>query len=109
MSKMTRLSVVLAGGVVIAIVAGLWWFTGRQRERTELRLYGNVDLRQVELPFNGTERIAAVLVQEGDRVHAGEVLARLDTSRLAPQAAEAAAAVAAQRAVVARYRHGSRP
>src|SRR5579863_3788765 len=73
MPKMTRLTVVLAGGIVviIAIVAALWWFVGRQRARTELSLYGNVDLRQVELPFNGSERIATVLVQEGDHVRQG--------------------------------------
>ena len=47
-----------------------------------LLLYGNVDLRQVELAFNNSERIAEVLVQEGDRVTRGQVLARLDTSRL---------------------------
>jgi len=99
MPKMTRLAVFLAGGivVVIVIVAALWWFMGRQRARTELSLYGNVDLRQVELPFNGSERIAAVLVQEGDHVKQGQLLAQLETSRLAPQAAKAEADVADRR------------
>ena len=110
MPKMTRLTVVLAGAiVVIAIVAALWWFMGRQRERTELRLYGNVDLRQVELPFNGSERIATVLVQEGDHVRQGQLLAQLETSRLAPQVAKAEADVAAQQQVVDRLHHGNRP
>ena len=54
----------------------------------QLELHGNVDLRQVNLPFNNNERIAAELVQEGDRVHKGQVLARLDTSRLEPQVAQ---------------------
>jgi HlyD family secretion protein len=66
-------------------------------------------LRQVALPFNNNERIAAVLAQEGDRVHKGEVLARLDTSRLKPQVDQAASLVAAQRATVARLHNGSRP
>ncbi len=72
-------------------------------------MHGNVDLRQVALPFNNNERIAAVLVQEGDRVQKGELLARLDTSRLEPQVAQATAQVAAQRAVVTRLHNGSRP
>jgi HlyD family secretion protein len=59
-------------------------------------LYRNVDLRQVELAFNNSERIAAVLVQEGDRVQRGQVLARLDGSRLEPEVAEAEARAAAQ-------------
>jgi len=54
----------------------------------ELVLYGNVDLREVDLAFNNNERITAVLVQEGDRVHRGQILARVDTSRLEPEAAQ---------------------
>ena len=50
-----------------------------------------------------------MLVQEGDRVKRGEVLARLDASRLEPQVAEAEASAAAQREVVARLHNGSRP
>src|SRR5262249_19701854 len=98
------LVVALLAAAAGAGVAG-WWFTHRNSASAELVLYGNVDLRQVALPFNNNERIAAVLVQEGDRVHKGEVLARLDTSRLEPQGAQ----VAAQRAVVDRLRKGSRP
>jgi HlyD family secretion protein len=111
MPKMTRLAFFLAGGIVlvIVIVAALWWFMGRHRDRTELTLYGNVDLRQVELPFNGSERIAAVLVQEGDRVKQGQLLAQLETSRLAPQVAKAEADVAAQQQAVDRLHHGNRP
>jgi HlyD family secretion protein len=58
----------------------------------ELVLYGNVDLREVDLAFNNNERITAVLVQEGDHVHRGQILARVDTSRLEPEMAQAAAA-----------------
>jgi HlyD family secretion protein len=86
-----------------------WWFTQRHTTARELLLYGNVDLRQVELPFNNSERIAEVLVQEGDRVRRGQVLARLDTGRLEPQVAQAEAQAAAQRQIVARLHSGSRP
>jgi HlyD family secretion protein len=74
-----------------------------------LVLYGSVDLRQVELAFNNSERIAAVLVEEGDRVSRGDIVARLDTGRLLPQVREAAARVAAQHEVVEKLYHGSRP
>ncbi len=40
----------------------------------ELQLYGNLDLRQVNLAFNGNERIETVLVREGDRVEKGQVV-----------------------------------
>jgi HlyD family secretion protein len=96
--------------VVIGLVAALaWWLNRRDSAPSEIVLYGNVDLRQVQLSFNNSERIAAVLVQEGERVRQGQVLARLDTRRLEPQVAQAEARVGAQRQVVQRLRSGSRP
>jgi HlyD family secretion protein len=100
----------IAAVLAIAGTGGFWWYTSyRAGPATELTLYGNLDLRQVDLAFNGSERIAAVDAQEGDRVHKGEVLARLDTRRLEPQVAQAEAQAAAQRAVVERMHNGSRP
>lgn len=101
--------VLLAVLVLLVVGAAAWWWLDKARAHTQLTLYGNVDLRQVELPFNGSERISEVLAQEGDRVARGQLLARLDTSRLAPQAARAQAELAAQRAVVLRLHHGNRP
>jgi len=95
--------------VLTAAACSIWWLSHRGSLPDALTLYGNVDLRQVDLPFNGSERIAAVLAEEGDRVRKGQLLARLDTSRLAPQVAQAQAQAAAQRAVVERMHHGSRP
>jgi len=98
--------------VLIAIAVGfglgrIGRDTGKSQDR--LALYGNVDLRQIELAFNNSERIAEVLVQEGDRVTRGQVLARLETSRFNSQAATAQAELEAQQAVVQRLHHGSRP
>jgi HlyD family secretion protein len=104
-----RRFLIIAAVLAIAGAAGFWWYSGHGAVPTELTLYGNVDLRQVDLAFNGSERIATVDAQEGDRVHKGEVLARLDTRRLEPQVAQVEAQVAAQRAVVERMHNGSRP
>jgi hypothetical protein len=104
---------IIVGIVIVAAVAAAFEFgwigakSGKNRNR--LVLYGNVDLRQVDLAFNDSERLAEVLVQEGARVTRGQILARLDTSRLTPETATAAAVVAAQQAVVDRLHHGSRP
>jgi membrane fusion protein PltH len=107
MPKIARFAVPIVGIIVVGAV--LWWWLGPHQPPTELRLYGNVDLRQIELPFNGNERIAAVLVQEGDHVTQGQLLARLDTSRLAPQVAKAEADLAAQEQSVDRLHNGNRP
>ena len=95
--------------VVILAVGLIGWLTHRHKSATELVLYGNIDLRQVELAFNGSQRIEAVLAAEGDRVSRGQVMARLDTRRLEPAAAQAAALVEAQQQLVDKLRHGSRP
>jgi HlyD family secretion protein len=108
MSTRVQIALVSVGLVGLGLLTW-WWLDSRQRTRTELELYGNIDLRQVELPFNGSERVAEVLVQEGDHVSRGQVLARLDTSRLNPQVAKAAADLAAQQQVVERLHHGNRP
>ncbi len=99
--------------VLLAVAGGAagwrWWITREASAPRELTLYGNVDLRQVDLAFNNSERIAKLLVQEGDRVHPGQLVAQLDTSRLEPMVAQAEAQVAAQKQVVARLHNGSRP
>ncbi len=107
MPRMVRFAVVVTA--VIAIGALAWWAFARHQRPLELTLYGNVDLRQVELPFNGSERIAAVLAQEGDHVRKGQLLARLETNRLEPQMAKAQADLAAQQQAVDRLHHGNRP
>lgn len=100
----------LALTVGLAVAIGLaWWLTQQRKAPSELTLFGNVDLRQVELPFNDTARVEAVLAVEGERVARGQVLARLDTGRLTPRLAQAAAQVAAQQQLVEKLRRGSRP
>lgn len=92
-----------------AVAAAGWWYMNRQPASDDLVLTGNVDLRQVNLAFNGSERIEAVLVEEGARVQKGQLLARMETSRLVPQVAQAEAQVAAQQATLTRLRNGNRP
>jgi HlyD family secretion protein len=104
-----RALVITPAVVLVGVVAAVIWHGHRAADRGDLLLYGNVDLRQVDLPFNDSERIAEVDAQEGDRVKAGQVLARLDTARLRPQVAKAQADVAAQQQVVERLQHGNRP
>lgn len=107
MSKPIRILLLLV--LLGAAGGGAWWYLHRPKTSDELTLFGNVDLRQASLAFNGNERIAAILVEEGDVVRAGQVLARLDTSRLKPQVAQAEASLASQKAVLLRLRNGNRP
>ncbi len=87
------------------------WYFGNQRAdgAGTLALYGNVDIRQVQLAFNGSERIAQMLVKEGDPVKKGQLLATLDTDRLGHNVDLQQAQVASQQQVVSRLVTGSRP
>jgi HlyD family secretion protein len=90
--------------------AAFWWFNrSGETDRNEILLYGNVDLRQVNLAFNGNERIEALFVEEGDRVKKGDVLGTLEMERLKASLSRAEARVEAQRHAVERLENGTRP
>ena len=99
-----------AAGVVLIAAAGAFVARrGRDATPTEIVLYGNIDVREVDVAFNESDRIAAMHVEEGDVVERGQLLAELDDARLEHAMLEANARLAAQQAVVARLEHGSRP
>lgn len=101
------LFVILALG---ASGAAAWYFGNhRANSASTLTLYGNVDIRQVQLAFNGSERIAQMLVREGDPVKKGQLLATLDTVRLSRNVDLQQAQLASQQQVVLRLAAGSRP
>lgn len=106
---MSKRIIALAVVALLAVAVLGFWIFGRDRHGTQIVLQGNVDLRQVELPFNDSERIAEVLVEEGSTVKAGQVLARLDTGRLLPRVAQAKARAAAQREALRKLQNGARP
>ncbi|RMG08927.1 MAG: HlyD family efflux transporter periplasmic adaptor subunit [Planctomycetota bacterium] len=104
-----RVAAVLALLALAAAAAGVVSLRGDPAPPTQLRLYGNVDIREARLAFNGSEHVSELLVDEGDRVEKGQVLARLHTERLKLLVREAEAQVAAQSAIVSRMEAGSRP
>lgn len=80
--------------IALAVVAAVGIIFGVLRLRgggdRELKLYGNVDIREVELSFRVPGRLAEVRVDEGDAVKAGDVLAVLDAQRYRDALAKAA-------------------
>jgi len=107
-SKLLRIVVVL---VVLGAAAFLGYRYLQQREAPDnvLHLFGNVDIRQIQLAFHDTGRIQRILVQEGQRVQAGEMVAELDPVRYEAAVTQAQAQVSAQQEVLARLLAGSRP
>jgi HlyD family secretion protein len=74
-----------------------------------LTLYGNVDIRQVELGFRVPGRIETVAFEEGDRVAPHDLLARLDARPYEDDLRLAAAEVARAEAELAKLEAGTRP
>jgi HlyD family secretion protein len=75
------------------------WFStfissfSKQEEGKFLTLYGNVDIRQVDLGFRVSGRVEYMPFEEGDFVPAGALMARLDKQPFEDQVKEAAANV----------------
>jgi HlyD family secretion protein len=97
--------------VVLAALAVAVWLAQRDgsENESELVLHGNIDIRQVGLAFNANGRVDQVLVHEGDRVRKGQLLAKLDTTRLQLSLNQAKALEDVQRSQMAKLKAGSRP
>ena len=108
LSRKTR-GLVIAALVLACLGGGIWgWKLYEGRRPHGLVLYGNVDIRQVDLGFRVGGRIESVLVDEGDSVTEGQPLARLDADILRQQRDQAAARLAGQKADLARLERGYR-
>jgi membrane fusion protein YbhG len=99
----TRLRLALGGAILLGVLALVAWLVIHLYQlpsRNILTIYGNVDIRDVNLGFRVPGRIAAVLKDEGDRGTKGELIARLDPATYQEALAERTADVAVKRAAL---------
>lgn len=102
--------IVIVFAIVLALVAVAVYYS-QQRSKQQgdtLTLFGNVDIREIQLSVNASEHIAEIYVEEGDRVKKGQLLASLHTELLEAQLAEAQAKLLAQQQTLAKLKAGSR-
>lgn len=65
--------------ISILIITGTYYYFHHKKPNSdELTLYGNVEIRQVDLGFRVEGKIKKMLVEEGDYVKKGELLGYLD-------------------------------
>lgn len=64
--------------LIILIACGFFLLTRKKEDLSELTLYGNIEIRQVDLSFQVSGKIDKMLKEEGDKVKSGELLAILD-------------------------------
>ncbi len=96
--------------LLIAAVGAAFLYTQRQsvKQVNALTLYGNIDIREVQLTVNASEHIAEIYVQEGDRVPKGKLLALLHTELLEAKLLQAKANLLSQQQSVKKLKAGSR-
>lgn len=94
--------------LLIAAGAAVWWFLMRPEKEEGLTLAGSIEARTVEVGSLVGGRIAAVHVEEGDRVEAGQPLVTFETDLRDLEIAEQRTRVAEARANLERVRRGPR-
>jgi HlyD family secretion protein len=100
----------LIAAAAVALAAAAWFaLRGAGAAGDGTRIYGNVDIRDVNLGFRVGGRVLRMLVDEGDVVKPGELLAELDPAPSEREVAEARANVAALAARLSLLRAGYRP
>ena len=106
-----KLRFVLLPLVLLAIAGAAvsFWRREHAAPADRLALYGNIDIRDVQLAFNASGRIQSLAVREGDAVQAGQLVAQLDPVRYQDAVAQAQSRLAAQAQVLARLEAGNRP
>ncbi len=108
---MKRKVVIISIFLVALIALSFTWWSYRQNHgaTTQLKLYGNIDIREVDLAINASERLAKVLFWEGDIVERGQLMAELELERFHAEVERLKGEVAAQQALVQKLENGSRP
>lgn len=108
MNRRLIVAIVIVAALVIAAVMtrGFGLFPGSSGA---LVLHGNVDIRQVDLGFRVSGRIAEMPFEEGAHVPAGAVLASLDPTPLRDQLNAAEAQIGVAAAEYDKRLNGNRP
>jgi len=115
--------------IVLVVIVTIWWFSSPSRSiarspqqdvrsttvsrgtmQVTVSVSGHLEPRSsVDLTFESPGEVAEVAVDVGERVSAGEPLARLDTRQLAVQVHQAEAALEMIEAQLAQAKAGPRP
>ena len=95
--------------LLLAGAAAAAYLFNSHEDDSALMLYGNVDIREVELGFRVPGRLAAMDVDEGETVTTGQRLARIDPQPYEDALAAAEAGVLQAQANVDKLESGARP
>ena len=109
MNAKKRILVIIVIAALAAVGYTIWKQVVEKENANTLTLYGNVDIREVELAFRVGGRLESMRYDEGDSVDAGEVVAELDAQPYREALTVAEARVAQASAQVDKFKAGTRP
>ena len=93
--------------LIVIIAASTCFLTRSKKNPNELTLYGNIEIRQVDMSFQIGGQILKMLKEEGDSVKKGELIAVLDDkdyrSNLQKAAAEVSKTLALSNDAASKY------
>lgn len=75
---MNKKRIIFVTVIILVIIAYVFWYY--QKQNKPLTLYGNVDIRTVNIGFRVDGRLESLNVDEGDRVEPGQLLGQLDSA-----------------------------
>lgn len=110
MRKQERLRAVVLVLVILTAGAAAWrWWRARSTEPPNVVFAsGTIEATEVDVSAKVSGRILKLLVDEGDTVQAGQVIALLDGKEIEAQVAQAQGAYEAAQARLAELLHGAR-
>lgn len=108
-SRAAKLAIIMMVAFALGLGAAFLWMQRADRGIDPLRLYGNVDIREVQLAFRQPGRVAQMLFDEGDAVSVDARMAVLDAQPYRDALAAAEASVQVAQAELAKLRRGLRP
>ena len=90
---MRRLLYIILSIIVLGLIFLVVHHFREQQKNGHITLYGNVDVRQVDLGFLDTGRVTKMIFEEGDFVPKGALMALLDLQPFIDQVKQAEANV----------------
>lgn len=108
MNRRTLIILVLVAALVVAGFATRGFGLFARADAGQLSLYGNVDIREVDMSFRVGGRIGDIAVDEGAKVKRGQPLAVLDTATIQSRMAEADARLGQAQAQLQKLKNGNR-
>ena len=106
---MNKKPIILGVAALAALVGGIACLRRNAQDAAKVTLYGNVDIREVNLAFRVGGRVTEIAVDEGAVVRPGDLIASLDPEPLQNALHTAEAAVAALTARNGMLHKGYRP